>query len=132
MCTMLVVLFYLHQQKENYRMMGAFTKKSLVKVESKRKRKKNLGFNGLIALCLILVFGTLKVSFNFFHFILFCFVRPPTTLTGKVYTYIFFASPHKCIDTQKESQKETGHRTGTFPARDAGTTRDAGKVWRLR
>ena len=48
MCTMLVVLFYLHQQKENYRMMGAFTRKSLVKVESKRKRKKNLGFNGLI------------------------------------------------------------------------------------
>ena len=28
-------------------MMGAFTRKSLVKVESKRKRKKNLGFNGL-------------------------------------------------------------------------------------
>ena len=28
MCTMLV-LFYLHQQKENYRMMGAFTRKSL-------------------------------------------------------------------------------------------------------
>ena len=28
MCTMLV-LFYLHEQKENYRMMGAFTKKSL-------------------------------------------------------------------------------------------------------
>ena len=27
MCTMLV-LFYLHQQKENYRMMGAFTRKS--------------------------------------------------------------------------------------------------------
>ena len=49
MCTMLVVLFYLHQQKKNYRMMGAFTKKSLVKVESKRKRKRkeNLGFNGL-------------------------------------------------------------------------------------
>ena len=46
MCTMLVVLFYLHQKKENYRMMGAFTRKSLVKVESK-KRKKNLGFNGL-------------------------------------------------------------------------------------
>ena len=28
MCTMLV-LFQLHQQKENYRMMGAFTRKSL-------------------------------------------------------------------------------------------------------
>ena len=28
MCTMLV-LFYLHQQKENYQMTGAFTKKSL-------------------------------------------------------------------------------------------------------
>ena len=28
MCTMLV-LFYLHQQKENYQMMGAFTRKSL-------------------------------------------------------------------------------------------------------
>ena len=40
MCTMLVVLFYLHQQKKNYRMMGAFTRKSLVKVKSKRKRKK--------------------------------------------------------------------------------------------
>ena len=44
MCAMLVVLFYLHQQKENYRMMGAFTRKSLVKVESKRKRKKKRFF----------------------------------------------------------------------------------------
>ena len=32
--------FLFNQQKENYRMMGAFTRKSLVKTESKRKRKK--------------------------------------------------------------------------------------------